>query len=57
MRARDCPKQARTGGCNLDRKMDALVDAAGFKIVELQNEYAKGPKPMSYVYAGQAVPA
>lgn len=46
-----------TGGCNLDRRMDALINAAGFSIVELQQDYAKGPKPMTYVYAGQAVPA
>ena len=46
-----------TGGCNLDRKMDALINAAGLSIVELQNEYAKGPKPMAYIYVGQAVPA
>ena len=31
------------GGCHLDRKMDALISAAGFTLVELQKDYAKGP--------------
>jgi ubiquinone/menaquinone biosynthesis C-methylase UbiE len=44
------------GGCNLDRKMDELLRAAGFRIVELATEYAKGPRPMSYIYFGRAVP-
>ena len=43
-----------TGGCNLDRKMDALIGSAGFGVIELETEYAKGPRPMSYVYAGRA---
>lgn len=44
------------GGCNLDRKMDELVQAAGFRILELTTEYAKGPRPMSYIYLGRAAP-
>ena len=43
-----------SGGCNLDRKIDALIDAAGFSGIELKKEYAKGPRPMSYIYAGRA---
>lgn len=46
-----------TGGCNLDRKMDALIDAASFRVVELENECAKGPRPVSYIYAGRAAVA
>ena len=46
-----------SGGCNLDRRIDALLEAAGFEIVELESAYAKGPKAWSYVYAGAAVPA
>lgn len=42
------------GGCNLDRKMDEMIGAAGFRIAELTTEYAKGPRPMSYIYAGSA---
>lgn len=45
-----------TGGCNLDRQMDALIGSAGFSVTELETEYAKGPRPMSYVYAGRAAP-
>ncbi|MFN7085249.1 MAG: class I SAM-dependent methyltransferase [Burkholderiales bacterium] len=45
------------GGCNLNRKMDQLIQAAGFRITELETGYAKGPRPMSYVYCGRAEPA
>lgn len=45
------------GGCNLDRKMDELISSAGFDIAELAAAYAKGPRPLSYIYAGCAHPA
>lgn len=45
-----------TGGCNLNRKMDELIRAAGFTIVQLDTEYAKGLRPMSYIYSGRAQP-
>ena len=45
------------GGCNLNRKIDALVEAAGFEVVEFRNEYAHGPKPLTYIYTGSATPA
>ncbi len=45
------------GGCNLDRKMDQLIRSAGFDIVKLTVEYAEGPRPLSYIYAGSARPA
>lgn len=45
------------GGCNLDRKMDALISTAGFAITELVTEYARGPRPLSYIYCGNARPA
>lgn len=44
------------GGCNLDRKMDELICTAGFRITTITREYAKGPRPVSYVYAGEAAP-
>ena len=44
------------GGCNLDRKIDALIGSAGFHIVELSAEYAKGPRALSFVYSGIARP-
>jgi hypothetical protein len=37
--------------------MDELIQASGFRIVELKMEYAEGPRAMSYVYSGQAQPA
>lgn len=45
-----------TGGCNLNRKPDDLMRAAGFSIAELEAGYAKGPRPMTYMYAGRARP-
>ena len=46
--------QRFTGGCNLNRKMDELIRASGFRIVQLDRAYAKGLRPMSYVYSGRA---
>ncbi|MCL6646108.1 MAG: class I SAM-dependent methyltransferase [Dehalococcoidia bacterium] len=45
------------GGCNLDRKMDALIVSAGFRLAELHAEYARGFKALSYTYSGRASPA
>jgi ubiquinone/menaquinone biosynthesis C-methylase UbiE len=44
-----------TGGCHLDRKIDDLVRTAGFELPELKNEYAPGPRPMTYMYEGRAI--
>ena len=42
------------GGCHLTRRIDRLVREAGFEIVELENEYLKGPRPLTYTYCGRA---
>jgi SAM-dependent methyltransferase len=42
------------GGCHLDRKVDALIGEAGFTLDELVTEYARGPRPMTYIYCGRA---
>ena len=42
------------GGCHLDRKMDELIRSAGFDMTELRNEYATGPRPLTYMYIGRA---
>jgi ubiquinone/menaquinone biosynthesis C-methylase UbiE len=42
------------GGCNLDRRMDALIAAAGFHIERLETSYLPGPRPMTYTYEGAA---
>jgi ubiquinone/menaquinone biosynthesis C-methylase UbiE len=42
------------GGCHLNRKMDDLVRAAGFVIVDLRTEYVPGPRALTFMYAGRA---
>jgi ubiquinone/menaquinone biosynthesis C-methylase UbiE len=44
------------GGCHLNRKIDDLITAAGFQIVELRTGYLPGPRPMTYTYQGFARP-
>ena len=45
------------GGCNLNRPIYSLVDAAGFDFDFQEAGYIKGPKPLSYMYRGIAHPA
>lgn len=45
------------GGCHLDRKIDRLIEAAGFRIADMSTGYARGPRPMVYFYEGVARPA
>jgi ubiquinone/menaquinone biosynthesis C-methylase UbiE len=42
------------GGCHLNRKIDDLIEAAGFRISELKTSYLSGPRPMTYTYQGFA---
>jgi ubiquinone/menaquinone biosynthesis C-methylase UbiE len=42
------------GGCHLNRKIDDLITAAGFRIAELKTCYLPGPRPMTYTYQGVA---
>jgi SAM-dependent methyltransferase len=42
------------GGCHLNRKIDELITAAGFRIDELKTGYLPGPRPMTYTYQGVA---
>jgi SAM-dependent methyltransferase len=46
--------RAVAGGCNLNRKIDALVRGAGFDITELRTFYLSGPWPITYTYEGSA---
>ena len=46
-----------SGGCNLNRKMDELISASGFRFMEIDMGYAKGPRPMRFMYWGRAEPA
>lgn len=43
-----------TGGCHLNRKMDDLITAAGFKIDNLKTFYLPGLRPMTFTYQGVA---
>ena len=42
------------GGCHLDRKMDELIRAAGFRIDSIETGYMRGPKPWTFMYQGRA---
>ena len=42
------------GGCHLNRQVDHLIAAAGFRITELQTCYLPGPRPMTFTYQGFA---
>jgi ubiquinone/menaquinone biosynthesis C-methylase UbiE len=45
-----------SGGCHLNRKTDDLLRSAGFRLTELATGYVRGPRPMSFMYQGQAEP-
>jgi len=45
-----------SGGCQLNRKIDHLIDDAGFRIDRLETGYIPGPKPMTFLYEGAATP-
>lgn len=45
-----------SGGCHLNRKVDALIEASGLRIERLETGYMRGPKPMTYMYEGTAIP-
>jgi ubiquinone/menaquinone biosynthesis C-methylase UbiE len=45
------------GGCHLNRPISELIQAAGFRIEQLDRGYMKGPKPMTFMYEGGARPA
>jgi SAM-dependent methyltransferase len=46
-----------TGGCHIDRPIDALIREGGFQLEALETGYAPGPKIMAYFYEGAARPA
>lgn len=43
-----------TGGCHLNRMVDDLISASGFRIAKLNTFYIAGPRPMTYTYQGLA---
>jgi ubiquinone/menaquinone biosynthesis C-methylase UbiE len=42
------------GGCHLDRQMDDLIRAAGFRLDAVETGYMPGPKPWTFMYQGRA---
>jgi ubiquinone/menaquinone biosynthesis C-methylase UbiE len=42
------------GGCHLNRQIRELVERADFKCTEFRTGYAKGPRPMTFMYEGSA---
>ena len=42
------------GGCHLDRKIDELVEDAGFTTTSLKCAYIPGPRVATYMYEGHA---
>jgi ubiquinone/menaquinone biosynthesis C-methylase UbiE len=45
------------GGCQLILPIGGLVRASGFSMASLENFYVTGPRFLSYMYQGVAVPA
>jgi ubiquinone/menaquinone biosynthesis C-methylase UbiE len=45
------------GGCHLNRKIDELIKAAGFQVIDQKNFYLPGPRPLTYTYQGIAAAA
>ncbi len=49
------PIQRRVaGGCHLNRPIDQLVRNSGLELIQLENYYAKGPRPFGYMFEGVA---
>jgi SAM-dependent methyltransferase len=45
-----------TGGCHLDRKIDDLIAAAGFRLDTIETGYLRARTPFTYMYQGAATP-
>ena len=45
-----------SGGCHLNRAIGALIEDAGFQFDRFETAYMRGPKPMTFIYAGSAHP-
>jgi len=43
------------GGCHLNRDIPALLREGGFRIVDMEQLYLPGPRPLTYNYWGSAV--
>jgi len=45
-----------SGGCHLNRPIQAMIEGAGFRIDRIETGYMPGPKPMTFMYEGSARP-
>jgi ubiquinone/menaquinone biosynthesis C-methylase UbiE len=45
-----------SGGCHLNRKIDVLIETAGFQFEHLATGYMNGPRPFTFMYEGSARP-
>ena len=45
------------GNCHLDRDVPGLLDAAGFRLDEVETGYLGGPRPLTWMTSGLARPA
>jgi ubiquinone/menaquinone biosynthesis C-methylase UbiE len=45
------------GGCHLNRRIDSLIAAAGFRFETLRNSRLPGPRTHTFLYEGRARPA
>jgi ubiquinone/menaquinone biosynthesis C-methylase UbiE len=45
-----------SGGCHLNRPIQAMIEGAGFRIDRIETGYMPGPKPMTFMYEGGARP-
>lgn len=46
-----------TGGCHLNRPIQAMIEGAGFRVDDIARGYMPGPKIMTFMYEGRAKPA
>lgn len=54
---RAAPAMRALAGCNPDRPIDALVEAAGFRFTRLERGYLEGPRFLAWHFIGAAAPA
>ncbi|WP_342236590.1 class I SAM-dependent methyltransferase [Inquilinus sp. OTU3971] len=45
-----------SGGCHLNRPIQAMIESSGFRVDRIETGYMPGPKPMSFMYEGSARP-
>ncbi len=44
------------GGCHLNRRIDALIEAAGFRVDAMRHSRLPGPRTHTFLYEGRARP-